>query len=326
MNTNDYMENSPKLVADFLRYMQAIQGKSKNTILEYALDLRTLFRYLVKKRNPAYKNTEFEEIDISDVDIDFIRKIEYMDIIEFLNYCTEERKNQAVSRSRKVSSIRSFFKYLNKINLLNNNPVEQLETPKKRKKVMKYLTLEESINLLNSIDGKNRERDYCIITLFLNCGMRLSELVNIDINDIRSDNSLKLLGKGNKERIVYLNYACISAIKNYMAVRPNNRAKDKNALFISAHYNRISPKTVQYIVYKYLHSIGLHKGYSTHKLRHTAATLMYQNGNVDIRVLKEILGHENLSTTEIYTHLSNKKLEDAAKANPLSNIKKKSNN
>ena len=203
--------------------------------------------------------------------------------------------------------------------------MQQLESPKLKKSLPKYLTLEQSIELLNTIDGPNKERDYCIITLFLNCGMRLSELVGINLTDIRKDSSVvRITGKGNKERIVYLNDACKAAIQQYLAVRPREGLKDRNALFISKQRKRISPKTVQYIVKKYLAEIDLKGGgYSVHKLRHTAATLMYQHGNVDIRVLKDILGHENLGTTEIYTHLSDQQMEDAANANPLSKIKPK---
>ena len=194
--------------------------------------------------------------------------------------------------------------------------------PKKKSSLPKFLTLEQSIELLKNVDGPYKERDYCILTFFLNCGMRLSELVGININDIRSNNTLKVTGKGNKERIVYLNKACINALEKYLKVRPNSGLIDRNALFISKRKKRISPKTVQFIVYKYLSNIGLDgQGYSVHKLRHTAATLMYQYGNVDIRILKDILGHANLGTTEIYTHLSSKQIENAVSSNPLSNMK-----
>lgn len=324
MNIKECISNSPKHMANFLTYMQAVKGESSNTVLEYYFDLRTMFKFLIIKKNPDCNK---DEIDISQVDDNFIKSITYMDILEFINYCTNDRKNQESARARKISAMNSFFNYLtNKIGLLSINPTENLETPRLKKKVMKYLTLEESINLLNAVEGKNKERDYCILTLFLNCGMRLSELVAININDIRPDNSLKLFGKGKKERTVYLNDACITAIQNYLAVRPNDKVKDKNALFISSHYNRISPKTVQSIVYKYLDMIGLgNQGYSVHKLRHTAATLMYQHGNVDVRVLQDILGHESLNTTQIYTHLSDNRIKSAVNANPLSKIKAKEN-
>ena len=201
---------------------------------------------------------------------------------------------------------------------------KDLETPKTKKSLPKYLTLEQSLELLNAVEGDNYYRDYCILTLFLNCGLRLSELVGLNFSDIRTDNTMRVLGKGNKERIIYLNDACINAINAYKEVRPVDGVKDKNALFISRNHNRMSPKTVQAMVYKYLEKIGLNaQGYSCHKLRHTAATLMYQTGDVDIRVLKDILGHENLGTTEIYTHLSSKQLKQAAESNPLGKVKPK---
>ena len=203
--------------------------------------------------------------------------------------------------------------------------MKELERPKEKKSLPKYLTLEQSIELLNAVDGKQKERDYCILTLFLNCGMRLSELVGLNVTDIRPDATARILGKGNKERIIYLNQACVGAIEDYLRVRPVDNVKDRNALFISNQLKRMSPKTVQALVYKYLEKIGLDsQGYSCHKLRHTAATLMYQHGNVDIRVLKEILGHENLGTTEIYTHLNTQQMENAANSTPLSKVKPKS--
>ena len=202
-----------------------------------------------------------------------------------------------------------------------------LESPKVKNALPKHLSLEDSLELLASVDGPNKERDYCILTLFLNCGMRLSELCELNLSDIRADGTMRLLGKGNKERIVYINDACDAAIKAYLAVRPNDAINfaDRNALFISRNKRRISNKTVQHIVKTYLEKAGLGgQGYSTHKLRHTAATLMYQHGNVDIRVLKDILGHSNLGTTQIYTHISDKQIKNAIDSNPLSNVKKKS--
>ena len=242
--------------------------------------------------------------------------------------CVEKslkRNNKNAARSRKCSSLRMFFKYLtNKTGELEVNPAQELETPKLGKRLPKFLSLDQSKILLNTVNkfgGEFKERDYCIITIFLNCGLRLSELVGINFNDIKPDGTLRVIGKGNKERVVYLNEACQAAIENYKKVRPNNMAKDKNALFISIQHNRISVKTVQLLVNKYLKMAGLGElGYSVHKLRHTAATLMYQYGHTDIRILKEILGHENLGTTEIYTHISNSQIKKAADSNPLNNI------
>lgn len=319
MNSN-YMKEAPNIIKEFLGYLQTIKGKSSKTVDEYYIDLRTFFRYIKISRNLVDSNTPFEKINISDVDIKLIETITLTDIFEYMNYLMDKRKNGASTRSRKSSSLRTFFKYLtNKTGKLKSNPLLELENPKLKSSLPKYLTLEQSIELLNSIDGDFKERDYCIITLFLNCGMRLSELVGINLSDIKNDNTLRITGKGNKERMIYLNNACISSIENYKKVRLVDGVIDKNALFISKQKKRISPKTVQYIVNKYLKKIGLNnQGYSVHKLRHTAATLMYQYGKVDIRILKDILGHENLGTTQIYTHISSEQMKQASIANPLS--------
>lgn len=324
MNKPTQINNAPPIIKDYLLYMQTVKGKSVKTIDEYYTDLRTFFRFIKVSRGLVASDIPYTEISINDIDIDLIITVTLTDIYEFMNYALRERSNNNSTRARKSSSLRGFFGYLTlKKHLLETDPTKELEIPKKKKSMPKYLTLEQSIDLLNAVEGKYKERDYCILTLFLNCGLRLSELVGLNFSDIRTDNTMRVLGKGNKERIVYLNSACINAINEYKKVRPVDGVKDKNALFISRNNNRVSPKTVQAMVYKYLEKIGLDsQGYSCHKLRHTAATLMYQQGGVDIRVLKEVLGHENLGTTEIYTHLSSKQLEDAANKNPLSNIKK----
>ncbi len=316
---------APRILVDFLGYMQTVKGKSPKTVDEYYVDLRTFFRYIKYTKKLVPENILFEEISINDIDIDILKSITLTDLYEYLNYLLVERKNNAATRSRKISSLKSFFNYLtNKVGLLAINPTIELDMPKKKSALPKFLTLEQSINLLNCVNGPYKERDYCILTLFLNCGMRLSELVGINLSDIKSDKTLRLTGKGNKERIVYLNDACLSALEQYLNVRPRINLKDKNALFISKFNKRISPKTVQYIVKKYLARIELdQQGYSVHKLRHTAATLMYQHGEVDIRILKDILGHSNLGTTEIYTHISNKQIERAVSANPLAKMKSK---
>ncbi|MGN0498065.1 MAG: tyrosine recombinase XerC [Acutalibacteraceae bacterium] len=320
-----YIFEAPEVIKDFLGYLQNIKGKSQKTVEEYYLDLRTFFRYIKILKGREKPDAEFDKIQITDVDLDLIKSVTLTDIYSFMDYAINDRQNNAKTRSRKTSSIKSFFSYLaNKKCLIATNPAEELEVPKTKKALPKFLTLEQSIELLNSVDGKYKERDYCILTIFLNCGLRLSELVGLNINDINlSDNIMTVTGKGNKQRIVYLNDACVSALKNYLAVRPND-TKEKNALFISHIKKRMGNQAVQDVVYKYLKKIGLDgNGYSVHKLRHTAATLMYQHGNVDIRVLQEMLGHENLGTTEIYTHLSSEQLENAAEANPLSKVKAK---
>lgn len=323
MKPQDLAE-APQVIKEFLGYLGTIKGKSEKTVQEYFLDLRTFFRYIKFSRNLVPQDTLFEEISISDIDIDLIRTITLTQVFEYMNFLTNVRNNKPATRSRKVSSLRTFFKYLtNKTNQLEINPIVELETPKQRATLPKYLTLEQSLELLTKVEGKHSERDYCILVLFLNCGLRLSELVGLNLNDVRqSSHTMRVLGKGNKERIIYLNEACIDAIQRYLAVRPHDGLIDKKALFISNQRKRMSPKTVQYLVKKYLAQIDLGgPGYSVHKLRHTAATLMYQHGNVDIRVLKDILGHENLGTTQIYTHLSDTQMEKAANANPLAHVK-----
>ncbi|MBE6767087.1 MAG: tyrosine recombinase XerC [Clostridia bacterium] len=322
---HEILVSAPPIIRDFLTYNESIKGKSSNSIDEYYLDLQTFFRYIKQMRGMVGKDTEFADISISDVDIDLIKTITLSDIYAFLVFCKNDRGNNAATRARKGSTIRIFFKYLTfQVHLLDKNPAELLESPKMKKSLPKHLTLEESKKLLDSVDGNNKERDYCILTLFLNCGMRLSELCGLDVTDIGTDGSLRILGKGNKERIVYLNDACVNSLVAYLPHRPVDGvpATEKNALFLSRNKKRISNKTVQHIVYTYLEKAGLSgRGLSTHKLRHTAATLMYQHGNVDIRVLKDILGHANLGTTQIYTHVSNEQVRNALAANPLSDEK-----
>lgn len=318
----DFMIEAPDIIKKFLVYMSTIKNRSKKTVNEYYIDLRTFFRFLNHSRGIVSDSVDFEDIKIDNVDVDLVKTVTLRESYEFMYYLKETRGNNATSRARKTSSLRQFYKYLEREHIIETNPLKDLETPKAKKSLPKYLTLEQSVQLLEAVEGDNYYRDYCILTLFLNCGLRLSEMCGLNYTDIRSDNTMRVLGKGNKERIIYLNKACLRAINNYLEVRPADGLKDRHALFISRNHNRMSPKTVQAMVYKYLEKIGLNaQGYSCHKLRHTAATLMYQTGEVDIRVLKEILGHENLGTTEIYTHLSNEQMKQAAESNPLGNIK-----
>ncbi len=322
MRDFDILLEMPDIVKQYCMYLRNVRGRSKNTVDEYCFDLRTFFRF-IKMFKKLDNNTEFDKITITDIDLDLIRTISSMDVFEFMNYVTDTNKNSASTRQRKSSALKGFFAYLSvHEKLLTENPTENLRTPKKRKKLPKFLTLEQSIELLKAVDGTYKDRDYCILVLFLNCGLRLSELVSININHIiRSSNTVRVVGKGDKERIIYLNQACITAIDDYIKVRPTDKVKDKDALFLSARLQRISPKTVQYIVNTYLEKIGLRsEGYSVHKLRHTTATLMHQNGT-DIRVIQDFLGHENLGTTEIYTHISTKQIKEASETNPLSKIK-----
>ncbi len=313
----------PQIVKDFLMYIQVVRGESKVTGEDYYFDLRTFFKYM-KMRKFSISDTPFEKINITDIDIEFIRNITLSDIYEFLFYLENVRKNSARSRSRRISCLRTFFKYLtNKANLLTDNPIEELDSPSLPKSLPRYLNLNDSIKLLESVDGPNKQRDFAILTIFLNCGLRLSELVNLNLSDISGD-FITVNGKGNKQRSIFLNIACKNAIEDYLKIRPNDGLKDRDALFVSRNKTRISPKTVQWLVKKHLNTAGLsNQNLSTHKLRHTAATLMHRHGNVDIRVLQEILGHENLGTTQIYTHVDNDQVRNAAESNPLSSFRNK---
>lgn len=322
-----YDTKLPPLVNNFLTYLDTIRGKSKNTIIGYKLDLRLFFKFLKMYKGLVSKETEFEDIDISDIDSDFINGITLSDIYAFISFVETYRDNKTNARARKIASIRSFFKYLHtKEKILKENPAQDLESPKIEKRNPVYLTLNESKDLLSSIDGVNKDRDYCIITIFLNCGLRLSELVSIDISKIKGD-ILTVVGKGNKERTIYLNQATQDSINDYIKIRNAFRDDikvDKDALFISRNMKRINKRTVELLVKKWIDSAGIENDkVSPHKLRHTAATLMYKYGNVDIRSLQQILGHESVSTTQIYTHVDSEKLREAVNLNPLSNEKKK---
>lgn len=315
--------NNPLILDDFLNYMETIKGVSPNTVKEYYYDLRTFFRFLKYRYRLVDRDTPFDEIDISDIDLKLIERINIQDLHGYIGFVDKNMNNGISAKSRKVASVRSFFSYLHKtINVIDKNPTQFLESPKNKNRQPIFLTLEESKKLLKAVESnKNeyfRKRDYAIVILFLNCGLRLSELVSINIDKIKGD-TLTVIGKGNKERTIYLNDACICAIDNYLEVRPKD-AKDEKALFLSKRKNRMSNRAVQHAIDKYLEIAGLDTSvYSTHTLRHTAATLMYKYGNVDIRAIQEILGHENVSTTQIYTHIDDDRLRGAVQSNPLSN-------
>ena len=321
-------EGNPYFLNSFLDYTATILNKSPNTVKEYNYDLNRFLKYIMY----YYKltnETELNNINIHDMSLDIIKKIKLDDIHSYLFFLTNKFDSKPATRARKASAIRVFFNYLcNKQGLIDTNPALNLETPKIGKRMPKYLSLDESKKLLNvSIDenDRNKERDFAIITLFLNCGMRLSELVGINIKDINmSECKLNVIGKGNKERTIYLNKACMEAINSYLSVRSKTNLKSgsEDALFLSERSERISNRTVQYIVKQELLKAGLDTNkYSVHKLRHTAATLMYKYGNVDIRALQELLGHESISTTEIYTHVDNEQIRNAVEDNPLANYK-----
>lgn len=326
----DFLEKSkhPKRVIEFLNYLENVKGKSLNTVKGYSVDLGLFFKFL-----KVYKGLEnnieiekIEEVKISDLGDNFIKDITLSDIYAFLAFLEKVRNNSAYARARKVATLKSFFKFLNsKVKLIDENPTVELESPKINKRHPVYLTLDQSITVLNSMDkgNKNYYRDYCILTLFLNCGMRLSELCNIEIEKIKED-TLTIIGKGNKERTVYLNEASIAAIENYLKNRNDLKATEeaKKYLFLSSKYRPINKRSVEILVKKHIENAGFKdQKYTPHKLRHTAATLMYKYGNVDIRSLQNILGHENISTTQIYTHVDDETLREAVKTNPLANIK-----
>ena len=318
------MNSYPMILMDFLDYLETIKGRSSNTVKEYAYDINLMIKYiLARKQNIKLKSfDDIVKIDSSDVDLNFFKNIDVIDLHSFMGFLDHNRSNGSSTRSRKTSSIRTFYKYLINIRKLDIiNPAELLDSPKKNIRQPVYLTLDESLNLLKVIlrekDEEIKARDYCITVLFLNCGMRLSELSSINIDHIKT-NTLRVIGKGNKERTVYLNDMCLDALDNYLKIRPEI---DNDALFISKKRNRMSNRAIQYRIEHYLKAGGFDTSiYSVHKLRHTAATLMYQYGDVDIKVLQEILGHESVSTTQIYTHVDNNSLRNAVNKNPLNSL------
>ncbi len=323
----DYRD-APEILRSFLMYHETIKGHAKTTVDEYYLDLRVFFRFLKLNRGLVPRDTELDAIDIRDVDLDFVKCVTLTEVYEYLAFLSRDRvRNQhsrqqtygltASSRARKIATIRSYYKYLTvKAKLLDENPVQDLDSPKVPKSLPRYLSLDEAKRLLLAVDGKNRERDYCILCIFLNCGLRISEIVGLNLSDIRVDH-LRVVGKGSKERTVYLNDATAQAINDYLVVRKDIAAVDKSALFLSNRRTRLSRESIHNMVKATLLKAGLDREkYSAHKLRHTAATLMLQNG-VDVRTLQEVLGHEHLNTTQIYTHVDNTELHIAAAANPL---------
>lgn len=320
-------ESNPDFVNSFLDYTITILNKSPNTVKEYNYDIANFLKY-IKKQFKLTDEADLKEIKINDMDISILKKITLQDIHGYISYMAIDLKSSPATRARKISAIRVFFKYLtSKAKIIDVNPAQDLETPKLGKRMPRYLSLEESKKLLNvSQDDTDRNsiRDHAIITLFLNCGMRLSELVGINISNIDfSESRMTVIGKGNKERTIYLNKACMNALKDYLSIRPHDKVKNdsRDALFLSERKERISNRTVQNIVKNELARAGLDTTkYSVHKLRHTAATLMYQYGDVDIRALQELLGHESISTTEIYTHVNDERVRNAVENNPLANL------
>lgn len=321
----------PQILREFLIYHETIKGQSPLTISEYYLDLRMFLRFIKLMRNDMPINTDLETIDIKDVDLNFLRSIDTSEIFDFLSYLANDRAINpenpapdygisASARARKLSAIKSFYKYLTvRTKQLTENPVADLEYPKLRKSLPKYLTMEQSASLLQAVSGPNEKRDYAILMLFLNCGIRRSELVGLNLSDVYEDR-IRVVGKGNKERFVYFGSACRKAIDAYLVERSKKILTDNKALFGSRDGNRISVTAVHRLVKKALMQAGLDSTqFSAHKLRHTAATMML-SGGVDVKTVQEVLGHENLNTTQIYTHIENTELKIAAEANPLSKL------
>lgn len=320
-------KNLPPRVLDYLSYLTTIKGKSPNTVDAYTYDITLFLKYMMVFKGLCDKDSDFDTIDISSIDDSFYKEITLSNLYSYMSFIEKQRENSTYARARKVASLRTFFKYLHsKARIIDFDPTTELETPRIQKRNPVYLTLDESVNLLQSLDKNSKDyyRDYCILTLFLNCGLRLSELISIKRDMIKED-TIRVIGKGNKERTVYLNKACLKAIEdnlntiNLDGVLPEY----KDYLFLSNHKKPISKRTVERLVKKHIQESGLSgKKYTPHKLRHTAATLMYKHGNVDIRSLQTILGHENLSTTQIYTHTDDENLRESIKSNPLSEIDK----
>ncbi len=324
-------EDCPQILRDFLIYHQDIKGQSPRTIDEYYLDLRMFLRFIKLMRNDMPIHTQLEDISIKDVDVAFLEEITTSDVFDFLSYLSNDRAINPDSpapdygisptaRARKLSALKSFFKYLTiRTKQLQENPVADLEYPKLRKSLPKYLTMEQSAALLRSVSGQNEKRDYAILMLFLNCGIRRSELVGLNLTDVYEDR-IRVVGKGNKERIVYFGSSCRKAIDAYLPERHKLVLTDNRALFGSRNGNRISTDAVHRLVKKALLQAGLDSTqFSAHKLRHTAATMML-SGGVDVKTVQEVLGHENLNTTQIYTHIESTELKIAAEANPLSKL------
>jgi site-specific recombinase XerD len=316
---------APPVLLDFLSYIQTIKGKSPNTVLVYFYDLRMFLRFLLVRFGAAPAPAAGEGlsgVDASGFDAALLDRVTLSDLYAFMSYVSRERGNSSHARARKAATLKSFFNYLHaKAKVVSQNPAAELESPKIVKRQPRYLSRDESVRLLDASGeraGETRERDFAIVTLFLNCGMRLSELVGINLSRMRGD-TLTIVGKGGKERTVYLNQACLDALGAYLERRPRDGVQDRDALFLSKRKRRISVNMVQRVVKRDIRLAGLDAGkYSAHKLRHTAATLMYQHGHVDIRALQRILGHESVATTEIYTHLDERQLKEAVESNPLS--------
>lgn len=319
---SQYLLDCPSYLKEYLTYIRVVRNYTERTIDSYYIDLRLFLRYLKVKYCVAALE-DFDSIMISDVPISYLENFTLKEAYEYMSFLVEFRRNSSGTRFRKTSSLKMFYQYLEKVSLIPKNLIAELERPKPVQNLPKFLTLEQSLKLLDVIEGRHQERDFCMILLFLSCGMRLSELIGLNIDDYcESARTLRIFGKGQKERIVYLNEACITALNEYLAVRPRLDPEPR-AIFLSDYRSRISTRRVQRIIENFLQLAGLgNYGFTVHKLRHTAATLLYENG-VDLMTLKDILGHRSVASTEIYTHISDIDRKRAADKSPFANVKKK---
>ena len=321
-----HFDDCPVILDDYLNYLLTIKGRSNLTVKEYYYDLKRFLKFIImRKKLFGYNlNSDINEVSILSINKRDILDIDITDLHAYISYCDSYYNDSTKTKARKISAIKSWFKYLhNTAELIDKNPSEKLELPKLQKRNPVYLTLSESEKVINAIKLEenefNRARDLCIILIFLTCGLRISELTGINIESIKDD-KLNVIGKGNKERTVFLNENCLYAIKCYLKLRPIT--PDTTALFISSHKKRISNRSIQIRLKKYIQLAGLDPNiYTPHKLRHTAATLMYKYGDVDIRTIQSILGHTSVATTQIYTHLDDDDIKKGISKNPISKLK-----
>lgn len=332
-----YQKQTPEFLNNYLKYKACIEFKSKKTADETYYDLRTLLRYIKllktdKDKISTITSDEFRKISIIDISLADLNNITPNNLEKYIIFLSVTLNNDTKTRNRKLASLKKFFEYLESNNFINRNPAKNMSSGRIEKRIPKHLSLIESKQLLaNTIKSNSRFkiRNYAIICIFLNCSLRLSELTSINLSDLKLDDSeqtLRVHGKGNKERIIYLNAAVCEAIQSYLEIRPKlgKDNKDYNALFISGQNKRISNRAVQTLIkdalltlldenpYKYK--------YHTHSLRHTGATLLYNEKDINIFVLKRILGHECLEATEIYTHVSDRKLKEIMENCTISSI------
>ena len=322
-------EDAAPDIVEYVRYLEVISGKSPNTAFSYYCDLRGFSRFMKRRRGLVPEDAELKDIDPKGLDTAFWGSVTKEDIYEYLYFLNRECGNKKSSTARRLASLHGFYDYLvNQVNKLTEDPTAAIKPPKQDKVLPKYLTAEQSMELLESTQTQSDfpERDYCMVVLFLNCGMRLSELVGMDLGDIDLEQrQIRLFGKGHKERMVYLNDACVDALQRYLSKRntlEGLQPKEKAVFVTRRRKERISNRRVEQLVTGAMKAAGL-KGFSTHKLRHTAATLMYQTGNVDILTLKQLLGHSSVGTTQIYTHLQEFQVRAAIEENPLGKVERK---